>query len=87
MRKFIALFFVISFLILNCATYERGKGIKIEPGQKPGAKVIIQKKDRQQVKGELIAVKENSLLLKEHESGADVSVDVSGINKITIVKK
>jgi hypothetical protein len=37
--------------------------------EKRGATLIIQKKDGQQVKGELIAVKENSLLLKEAESG------------------
>ena len=87
MKKHIALFLVIIFMGMNCATYEKGEGINLEPGQKPGAKLVIQKKDGQQVIGELIAVKENSLLLKEHESGADESVDVSDINKITIVRK
>ena len=89
MKKLIALVLVITFIGMNCATYEyeKGEGIDLEPGQEPGAKVIIQKKNRQQVKGELIAVKENSLLLKEHESGADESVDINDINKITIVRK
>jgi hypothetical protein len=64
MKKHIVLFLVISFLVMNCATYEKGEGINVEPGQKPGIKLVIQKKYYQEVKGELIAVKENSLLLK-----------------------
>ncbi|MGB6865507.1 MAG: hypothetical protein WBE11_07415 [Candidatus Aminicenantaceae bacterium] len=72
---------------MNCATYERGEGINLEPGQKPGAKVIIQKIDGQQFRGELIAVKQNSLLLKEYESGGDITVDVEDIAVIKIVKK
>jgi hypothetical protein len=87
MKKFIALFLVISFLGMNCATYERGEGINLSPDQKPGVKLVIQKTDGQQVRGELIAVKQNSLLLKESESGADVSVDIADIKTITIVKK
>jgi hypothetical protein len=85
MKKLIALFLVVTFIGMNCATYE--KGINLEPGQKPGAKLIIQKKYYQEVKGELIAVKENSLLLKNSQTGADVSVDVKDIMEITIVKK
>ena len=42
---------------------------------KPGADLLIVKLDGEQVRGELIAVKESSLLLLS-ESGADVSVDV-----------
>ena len=87
MKKHIILFLVISFIVVNCATYEKGEGISLEPGQKPGAKVIIQKKNRQQVKGELIAVKENSLLLKESATGVDVSVEVKDVNLIIIKKK
>jgi hypothetical protein len=89
MKKIIALFLVTTFMGMNCAIYEyeKGEGINAEPGQEPGAKLVIQKKDGEQIRGELIAVKENSLLLKEHESGADESVDVSDINKITIVRK
>ncbi|MFC2141887.1 hypothetical protein ACFLR7_03025 [Acidobacteriota bacterium] len=53
---------------------------------KPGADLLIVKLDGEQVRGELIAVKESSLLLLS-ESGADVSVDVKEIKVITIVKK
>lgn len=55
--------------------------------EKKGAELIIQKTDGNQVRGELIAVKENSLLLLERDSGADVSVGASDIKTITIVKK
>ena len=53
-KKSIALFLVISLLALigNLLAKERR-----------GAKLIIQKKDDQQVKGKLITVKQNSLLL------------------------
>ena len=54
--------------------------------EKPGAKLVIQKKDGQQVKGELITVKNSSLLLLS-ESGADVTVDVKDIKVITVVKE
>ncbi len=39
------------------------------------------------IRGELIAVKENSLLLMERESGADVIVDIAEVGVITIAKK
>ncbi len=55
--------------------------------ERKGAELIIQKKDGQQVRGELIAVKQNSLLLLERESGADVTVDIGRVSIITIVKK
>jgi len=87
MKKFIALFLVVSFIGMNCATYEKGEGIKLEPGQKPGAKLVIKKKDGQQAMGELIAAKKDSLLLKDSQSGADVSVEVNNIQTITIVMK
>ncbi|MGB6867658.1 MAG: hypothetical protein WBE11_18395 [Candidatus Aminicenantaceae bacterium] len=86
-QKFFALFLVITFMGMNCATYEKGAGINLDPGQKPGAKVIIQKIDGLQVRGELIAVKQNSLLLKQSESGADVTVVIRDIVVIKIVKK
>jgi hypothetical protein len=82
MRKFIALFLVLSLATINCATF-RTRGGKRE---KPGAKLIVTKKDFQQVEGELITVKPNSLLLLNTE-GKDVSVDIADINIIKIVNK
>ncbi len=87
MKKLMALFLIITFICMNCATYEKEESINLEPGQKPGAKLVIQKTDGQQIKGELIVVKENSLLLKEHDSGADVTAVVGEIKTIKIVKK
>ena len=78
MKKFIALFLVFSLLALS------GNLIAKE---RRGAEIVIQKKDGQQVKGELIAVKKDSLLLLERESGADVTVDIGDVSVITIVKK
>lgn len=78
MRKIIALFLVFSFLSLS---------VNLMARERRGADIMIQKKDGQHVKGELIAVKQNSLLLKEHDSGADVTLAVREIKTITIVKK
>lgn len=86
MRKLIALFLVISFIVMNCANYERGKGINLEPRKEPGAILVIQKKDGQSLKGELIAIKQNSLLLKEYESRRGITVDMEDIKVIKIVK-
>ena len=63
--------------------FEKTFGIK----ERRGADIIIQKIDGQRVKGELIAVKQNSLLLRESSSGADVTAVVSDMKTITIVKK
>lgn len=71
---------------MHCAKYERGEGINLEPGQKPGANLVVQKKDGQQAKGELIAVKKTSLLLKDSKSGVDVSVDINNVNAIKMKK-
>ena len=77
MRKTIAVFLVFSLLCLSGSLY----------AEKKGAEIVIHKKDGQQAKGELIAVKEDSLLLMENVTGADVSVRVDDIKKVTIVKK
>ena len=54
--------------------------------ERRGANLVITLKDGQQVKGELIAVKPDSLLLL-NVAGADQSVDLVGIRSIRIVKK
>ncbi len=53
---------------------------------KRGADLVVQKKDGQSAWGELITVKDRSLLLLG-TSGADVSVDISEIKTIRIKRK
>jgi hypothetical protein len=77
MKKYIVLFLVLSSFALSENLY----------ANKKGAELIIQKIVGQQVQGELITVKNNSLLLLDSESGADVSVDIREIKLIEIVKK
>ncbi len=76
-KKFIALFLVFSLLALSGNLFAK---------ERRGAKLIIAKKDAQQVEGELITVKPNSLLLLDAE-GKDVSINVADIKVIRIVKK
>lgn len=52
-----------------------------------GAELIVKRSDGRRVEGELIAVKEDSLLILDSESGCDISVPVSEINTVTIVKR
>lgn len=53
---------------------------------KRGADLLIEKLDGTQVRGELITVKESSLLILS-DSGADVSVDVQDMKIIRVIKK
>lgn len=77
MRKFTALFLVFSLMTLSVNLYAK---------ERRGAKLIITKLDGQLIKGELIAVKPNSLLLLNTEE-KDVSVGVVDIKVIKAVKK
>jgi len=76
-KKLLSLFLVFSLMILSVNLYAK---------ERRGAKLIVTKKDGQQIKGELVTVKPNSLLLLDTE-GKDVSIDIADIKVITIVKK
>lgn len=75
-RTYIALFLIFSFMMLSVNL----------SAKKHGAKLIITKKDRTQFKGELITVKQDSLLMLVHKE-KDVSVDIRDIEKIVILNK
>jgi hypothetical protein len=76
-EKFISLFLVFSLMILSLPLFAK---------KKRGAKLLITKKDGQQLQGELITVKPNSLLLLDAE-GKDESIDIVDIRIIRIMKK
>ena len=71
-KKLISVFLVLSLLTINCLI------------KRPGVKINVTKTDGQPIKGELIAVKENSLLLLEKEAGVDVSINISDVKIITV---
>ncbi len=87
-KKFMALFLVFSLMAISCTTMttQRQKRSESSKEQKRGATLLIKKKDRQLIKGELITVKPNSLLLLDTE-GKDVSVDIADIKVIRVMKK
>ncbi len=76
MKKFTALFLVLSLLMISANLYAK----------KRGAKLIIARNDGTQFKGELILVKGNSLLIFAPK-GKEASIDIDDIEKIVIVKK
>ena len=85
-KKLTSLLLVFSLLEISCATVSLPTFEMRFPGKKQGAKLIITNKDWQQIKGELIIVKPNSLLLLDTE-GKDVSIDIADIKVIKIGKK
>ena len=78
MKKFISLLLVSSIL---------GLSFPISAKEKKGADLIIQKTYGGKIEGELIAIKENALLLKLSYSSFDVSVDIAEVKTITIIKE
>lgn len=76
MKRTMALLLAFSFLVLSGNLYSKKKGAQLE--------IIM--KDGRQVRGELIAVKKDSLLLLSIE-GVDVSADVDNIREVSLVKK
>ena len=78
MKKVISLLLMLSILLLSGNMFAQ---------KRKGADLIIQKIDGSQIRGELIAAKNNSLLLMERDSGADVTVDIKDVRVISIGKK
>jgi len=76
MKRSIAFLLIFFVLILSGDLYARKKGAELE----------ILKKDGQLIRGELIAVKKDSLLLMESDSGVDVDVNIDEISFIKIRK-
>jgi hypothetical protein len=79
-KKLLSLFLVFSLMAISCASLRTTGGKR----EKHGAKLIITKKGGQQIEGELITVKPNSLLLLSL-TGRDISVDIVDIKTIRIV--
>ena len=74
------------FLFQGCASVISGTSKKRFPERREGS-IIITKKDGRQIEGELITVKENSLLLLDRYYGRDVSIEIRDIRTIRIVKR
>ena len=58
-----------------------------EAKEKRGADVLIRKTDETEVRGELIAVKSDSLLILDFKTGADITAYVNEIFTIKVIKK
>ena len=59
----------------------------LEAKEKRGAEVLIRKTDKTEVRGELIAVKPDSLLILDFKTGADITTYVNEIYDIKVIKK
>jgi hypothetical protein len=61
--------------------------LNLESKERRGADLIIRILDGQFIRGELIAVRETSLLLMDSQNSADETVDIDQISSITVVKR
>ncbi|MGD8539880.1 MAG: hypothetical protein PVI66_14280 [Candidatus Aminicenantes bacterium] len=92
-QKLISIFLIISLIVLPLtltANDRRGVNLelyKIKSQAEPRMEETPWERVGPDIKGELIAVKQNSLLLKDSRTGADVSVYIADIKMIKIVKK
>lgn len=77
-KKFMALILIASLIVLSSSVLAKGKR---------GAILIIQKKDSHRIRGELILVKLNSLLLIDSDTSSDISIEIDDIKIIKIAKK
>ena len=84
-KKSISLFLVLPLLIISCTTTPYMYIDIDEKRFEQGIELEIWGNDGQFIKGELIAVKRNSLLLLE--SGADVIIDIKDVKVIKIKQK
>jgi hypothetical protein len=58
----------------------------VEASSRRGADIVVQKKDGTQLQGELIAVKQDSILLLDSETGVDISARIDDTEIIHILK-
>ncbi len=58
----------------------------LKAGTKQGAMIVVQKSGGHQIQGELIAVRKESLILLDSESGIDVSVKTEEVEIIHILR-
>lgn len=56
-------------------------------GEKQGAEVVVRMLNGRESRGELIAVREETLLLKEEKSGGDLSLKIAEIHSVKIVNQ
>jgi hypothetical protein len=77
MRKFFSAVLVLSFLLIPADLFA---------GAEKGALLHIHKKSGDPIQGELIAVKQRSLVL-QNPNGADETVDIGDVREIRVVTK
>ncbi len=77
-KKFTALFLVFCLVALTG---------NLTAQVKKGAQLTVEKIDGQEVNGELITVKKDSLLLLNAETDSDITIQITDVKMITVRKK
>jgi len=74
------------FILILIVTFLFVLAGSINARQKAGAEVVVQKIEGTKVEGELLKVKENSLVVHQMDSGG-ISIPIAEIAKIRVIKK
>ena len=88
--KYLAVATVYTLVVINCTTIkipEKKGRFSLYPSKRPGANTLVKKIDGQLIRGELITVKDGSLLLLEYKSAKEVFVDINEVKSVKIVNK
>jgi hypothetical protein len=71
---------VLLFGFLDCSA-------SLSAGERRGNELLVQLKNGVLERGELITVRTNSIILVGSSSGVDITIEVSKISRITVIKK
>jgi hypothetical protein len=74
----------VSLVLVTLMLFPSGA---LQAKEREGARLIVFKKDGARLEGELIAVRQNLLLVMPEDESAAVFIDVSDVTAITFVKK
>jgi hypothetical protein len=79
MKVFVPIFVLVGLLFLTPDSFAKEK--------RNGALILVQKKDGQRIKAELLAVKDTSLILMDSWNLSGITEDIHEIRTIQILKK
>jgi len=88
--KYLVVAFVYILFAINCTTIkipEKKERPVHYPSKRHGANISVKKRDARLIKGELVTVKDSSLLILESKSAKEVFIDIDEVKSIKIVNK
>jgi hypothetical protein len=88
--KYLLVAVICILIIASCITIkipEKKERLVHYPAKRHGANILVEKRDARLIKGELVTVKDSSLLMLESKSAKEVFIDTKEVKSIKIIKK